>query len=193
MPSPVLSSISSDLPQLTVEAELGAARPVPTVPAQPPPPSATTAQRAAERARGFARGPGLVVLITGLVFIASVVVIALLIAHDVAAQDYVAAPPPGGLGGTPPAGADPVYFVWIAVANALTGALALLVSWVQAGGKVKDAKISTLEQQLEAKDNALDAMRERAYTAEATIRALGAVRSGDLPNLPPPGASSSAP
>lgn len=176
--------------QLHLEDELSTTRPAATQPTQPPP-SSTTAQRAADRARGFAKGPGLLALVTGVAFGACVVALALLIAHDVAAQDYAAAPPMGG-GATPlpPQGADPIYFVWMAVAQALTGALALLVAWVQAGGKSKDAKIAELERQRDAQNLALDAMRERAYSAEATLRAFGAVRSGELPPLAPPASPS---
>lgn len=189
MPSPSLDLAShiAPQPQLDLEAELGASRATATLPAKAPP-APSLPRRAAERARGFARGPGLVALVTGVVFVAFAVALALLIARDVAAQDYAAGTPVGG-GAVAPPGADPVYFVWMAIAQAATGALALLVAWVQAGSKTKDAKIEELERQREARDEQLAALRERAYTAEATLKALEAVRSGELPIMPPPASS----
>lgn len=183
MPSPLFAS-AAEHAQLHLEDELSTTRPAATQPTQPPP-SSTTAQRA----RGFAEGPGFVFVLTGVVFVIAATVIVLLATQDAAAQDYAAGAPVGGMGGPPP-GADPIYFVWMAIAQAATGAIALMVAWVQAGAKAKDAKIEELERQREARDEQLAALRERAYTAEATLRALEAVRSGEVPPLAPPASPS---
>lgn len=186
---PQLLPLPAEHVQLHLDDELHATRAASTLPDHPPPPSPP--MRAAERARGFVQGPGLVFVLTGVVFIVAATVIVLLATQDAAAQDYAAGAPAGGMGGPPP-GADPIYFVWMAIAQAATGAIALLVAWIQAGSKAKEARIEELERQREARDEQLAALRERAYTAEATIRALEAVRSGELPVHPlsggaPPG------